>query len=118
MQPTILVVDDSSVERCLASSLLAEKSDYRILFAEDGRKALEVLRRSTIDLVVTDLVMPVMDGLELADRGILRFHRRVPDRDDPLGVAPARRRPRRNRTSWSFGVTTSGRGISATTTVA
>lgn len=61
----ILVVDDSVVERHLAGALLAGRLDFEIVYAEDGRHALQQLQRMQIDLVVTDLVMPGMDGLEL-----------------------------------------------------
>lgn len=61
----ILVVDDSLVERCLASTLLSEELDFQIQFAEDGCIALDKIRHSPPDLVITDLVMPNMDGLNL-----------------------------------------------------
>ena len=40
--------------------------DYDVALAINGRLALEVLRERTVDLVITDLMMPVMDGAELA----------------------------------------------------
>jgi CheY-like chemotaxis protein len=61
----ILVVDDSCVERSLASALLSEQAGFRVCFAEDGCQALDKMRQSAPDLVITDLVMPEMDGLEL-----------------------------------------------------
>ncbi len=69
----ILVVDDSRVERVLAGSLLASQLDCEIVFAEDGRDALEKMREMKPDLVVTDLVMPEMDGLQLVREGRLEF---------------------------------------------
>lgn len=61
----ILVVDDSRVERCLAGTLLAQRPDTRVAFAADGKEALRKIRSMRPNLVVTDLVMPEMDGLEL-----------------------------------------------------
>ncbi len=61
----LLVVDDSPVDRRLIAGLLAEERRYAIDFAEDGREALERMEESHYDLVVTDLVMPELNGLEL-----------------------------------------------------
>lgn len=60
----VLIVDDSSVERCLAGALLGAQSNVRVLFADNGRNALEKVRQSKPDVIVTDLVMPEMNGLE------------------------------------------------------
>ena len=61
----LLIVDDSRVERLLIEGLLRSQPDYRVDFAEDGKQALQKLALKSPDLVVTDLVMPEMDGLEL-----------------------------------------------------
>ncbi|GAB6164332.1 response regulator [Thermostilla marina] len=61
----VLVVDDSPVDRRLIAGLLAEEQRYAIDFAENGREALERLEGSRYDLIVTDLVMPELNGLEL-----------------------------------------------------
>jgi anti-anti-sigma factor len=61
----ILVVDDSEVDRCLVGGLLAANPDYRIAYATSGRDALTQMCHSLPDLVVSDLVMPEVDGLEL-----------------------------------------------------
>jgi two-component system, chemotaxis family, sensor kinase CheA len=60
----ILVVDDSPLTRELISALL-EAVGYDILTAADGVEALHLLSHSQVDLVVTDLEMPGLDGLEL-----------------------------------------------------
>lgn len=61
---TILAVDDSSSIRKFI--LLALKVyGYRVITAEDGMKALEMLPNEDIDLLITDLNMPNMDGYEL-----------------------------------------------------
>jgi CheY-like chemotaxis protein/anti-sigma regulatory factor (Ser/Thr protein kinase) len=63
--PSILVVDDSNVDRRLAVGLLERIPECTIYEASDGRKALEQLELHLPDLVVTDMLMPNMNGLEL-----------------------------------------------------
>ncbi len=63
--PVILVVDDSPIERHLAGTLLREGLHARIVTAVNGRDALEQLRALIPSLVLTDLQMPEMDGLQL-----------------------------------------------------
>ncbi|WP_224243788.1 hybrid sensor histidine kinase/response regulator [Hyalangium gracile] len=60
----ILVVDDSPLTRELISALL-EAVGYDIVAAADGAEALHLLTQTQVDLVVTDLEMPGLDGLEL-----------------------------------------------------
>lgn len=61
---SVLVVDDEvKMQRILEIMLRDLKLD--VLRASHGREALEVLGRETVDLVITDLRMPVMDGMEL-----------------------------------------------------
>lgn len=63
--PSVLVVDDQFTVRELQRSIL-ETAGYRVETAQDGRRALERIDRSPdIDLVVTDVQMPEMDGFEL-----------------------------------------------------
>lgn len=61
----ILVVDDSATDRRLVGGILAKDETLRVDFAEHGAAALARMRIACPDLVVTDLMMPEMDGLEL-----------------------------------------------------
>lgn len=63
--PTVLVVDDSAVDRRLVCEFLRKQSDWTVQDAADGFEALARLKDAAPDLVVTDLNMPEMDGLEL-----------------------------------------------------
>jgi CheY-like chemotaxis protein len=63
---TLLLVDDERLfTQSLAEGLRAVEPSYRVLTAENGAKALEALAGNPVDLVLTDLKMPVMDGFEL-----------------------------------------------------
>jgi len=71
----ILVVDDEpQITRVLRTSLSSHAYDVRV--ANDGETALEIMKDWTPDLVITDLSMPNMDGLELTRR--LRTTTKVP----------------------------------------
>ena len=61
-RPTLLVVDDEAAIRDLCARALC---DYRIVEAENGRDALDALERETVDLILVDVMMPVMNGLDL-----------------------------------------------------
>lgn len=66
--PTILVVDDDEVHRELTSRCLETIPDLRIVFAQEGGEALRRITEERPDLVLTDLRMPGMDGLELVEK--------------------------------------------------
>jgi CheY-like chemotaxis protein/anti-sigma regulatory factor (Ser/Thr protein kinase) len=66
--PTILVVDDDAVHRELAVRCLKPIRNLNLLEAEDGAGALGRIASDRPDLVLTDLRMPGMDGLELVER--------------------------------------------------
>jgi two-component system chemotaxis response regulator CheY len=57
-----LVVDDSSSMRALLGVAL-RKAGYGVVEARDGREALERLEAVAVDLIVSDCIMPVMDGI-------------------------------------------------------
>jgi two-component system, cell cycle sensor histidine kinase and response regulator CckA len=66
---TVLVVDDDAILRELLARVLVDEG-YAVLTAEDGEQALAIATTldGQLDLVVTDILLPVMDGLELAAR--------------------------------------------------
>ena len=62
----ILVVDDEAPIREFVARALNHMDGYHVETAEDGLEALDVLARSPFDLLITDIVMPGLDGIELA----------------------------------------------------
>ena len=65
--PTILVVDDKDAMRNMLTETLREEG-YRVDSADDGQKALDLVRNKAYDLVLTDLKMPSVDGLEVLSK--------------------------------------------------
>ncbi len=72
----VLVVDDNPVSRELIREVL-QSPQHRILEAEDGEEALEMVRQEEPDLVLLDIQLPVLDGFEVLRRirGNPRFAR-------------------------------------------
>ncbi|MBO0902789.1 response regulator transcription factor [Jiella sonneratiae] len=60
----ILVVEDEAMLLMLASIAL-EDHGYEVLTAANGRKGLEIVRHERIDVIVTDFMMPEMDGIAM-----------------------------------------------------
>lgn len=77
MPPAILVVEDERDIRELLVYVLTREG-YRVLHAPNGQAALEKLERSDVDLVLTDVTMPVMDGAQMAKLIRSRSRKRVP----------------------------------------
>lgn len=67
-QSQILIVDDMEINRAILCELFRE--DYGLLEAENGQEALELIHqyRSSIAVILLDIVMPVMDGFQLMER--------------------------------------------------
>ena len=62
---TVLVVDDNEELRHFIVSIL--RKEYHIIEAENGKKGLEIIRLELPDLVLSDVMMPCMDGIELLE---------------------------------------------------
>ena len=67
VKPHVLFVDDDDMARRLWGSVLAA-SGFEVLHAKDGAEGREMARRFRPDLILLDILMPVMSGLEAANR--------------------------------------------------
>jgi two-component system chemotaxis response regulator CheY len=77
-QRSILIVDDEFGLAEMLRDMLREL-DYDVTLAINGRLALDILGEKQVDLVITDMMMPVMDGFELATAmRQSRAHRAIP----------------------------------------
>ena len=65
-KPTVLVIDDNNDIRQYEHTLLQD--DYIVMEAVDGKEGLEIAKKEVPDLVVCDVMMPVMDGLEFTEQ--------------------------------------------------
>ena len=78
MKKKVLTVDDSRTMRDMVSFTL-KGAGYEVVEAADGQQALNVIGGTKVDLVITDLNMPVMDGLTLIKRlRAMPTHRTLP----------------------------------------
>ncbi len=62
--PHILIVDDEEYQRILLCEILSSDPTFTFAEAENGQQALDVARAEPFDLVLMDIMMPVMDGLK------------------------------------------------------
>src|SRR5262249_27560405 len=62
---SVLVVDDSAMDRHLAGAIVQKMSGWQATFASNGVEALAMLENQRPDVVLTDMLMPEMDGLQL-----------------------------------------------------
>ncbi|MFH1633587.1 MAG: response regulator, partial [Chloroflexota bacterium] len=92
MNETILVVDDEPKIVKLACDYL-ERSGYRVLTAADGNTALAAARRERPNLIVLDLMLPGMDGLDVcralrreSDVPIIMLTARAEESDQLIGL--------------------------------
>lgn len=61
----LIVEDNNDMARYIASCL---KPEYKVTFAKDGKEGLEIAKENIPDIVVTDVMMPIMDGFELTQK--------------------------------------------------
>lgn len=70
----ILLVDDEMIFlKSLAEGLRMVNKDYNVMLAENGEHAIRILKSIRVDLLLTDLKMPVMDGFDLLLRVVKDF---------------------------------------------
>ncbi|MCH3963236.1 MAG: response regulator transcription factor [Clostridium sp.] len=91
MNRTILMVDDEDRMRVLMEAYL-KKEGFGVILAENGQKALDKFKKNSIDLVVLDIMMPVMDGWtvcrrlrEISNVPIIMLTAKAEDEDQLLG---------------------------------
>ncbi len=70
----ILVIDDEELIRSFLRDLLKEEG-YEVIMASDGEEGLALFETNSIDLVITDIIMPVKDGLDT----ILELKKKAPE---------------------------------------
>ncbi len=95
-RPRVLVVDDSPVIRDIVGEILTA-AGIEVLTAENGKAALELVARKPCDLVITDIEMPRMTGLELLE------HIRRDNELLPVVVLTTRNRPEHRREAALLG---------------
>jgi CheY-like chemotaxis protein len=76
MMPHILVIDDDAPVLSLFGQAL-ENAGYSVALAPDGREGMRLLKQQKPDLIITDIMMPEMDGLELLTK-IRKQHAEIP----------------------------------------
>lgn len=64
----VLIVDDSPIDRALAGGLFQKQAKCDVVYAENGQAGLQLVLDQKPDLIVTDMQMPVMNGLELVEK--------------------------------------------------
>jgi len=65
--PRVVIVDDTTEARLLIRRILQSQGDFTIFEAENGKEALQVVRREKPDLIILDLMMPELDGFGVLD---------------------------------------------------
>ncbi len=75
--PTILVADDDRITRQLLMRCLST-AGYKVVVANNGREALDVMNKQPVDLVLMDMNMPELDGWTAACNISVKFEKRVP----------------------------------------
>ena len=78
MAEKILIVDDEPDMLKLLSMILREKTSYEITTTNNPVEALELAKKGVFDLVISDLKMPGLDGIEIID-AVKADRRRHPD---------------------------------------
>ncbi len=70
----VLVVDDDEINRQMATMILTKKLPYKVLTADNGMRAIEIMAQYDINLVLLDIDMPVWDGFKTLE--VIRSEKR------------------------------------------
>lgn len=101
ISPVILLVDDDDIQRSYLKDAFIKEFKCRILEAEDGIRAVPVILKEPVELVITDLFMPKMNGLALT-----HFIRNCPDKSViPVIMISSRAGPEEQEKASKVGVT-------------
>jgi DNA-binding NtrC family response regulator len=68
MKKKILIVDDDWEMRSIEKTIIADIDDFEIIEASNGKEAVDLLRYTNVDLLITDICMPEMNGIELVEK--------------------------------------------------
>ena len=102
MKKEIIIVDDFKNTRWIVEQILQKEDDLKVHSAENGQEALNMFDGRQIDLLITDLNMPVMDGIELvkAVRNLEKY------RYIPIIMLTTERDPEKKQKALNIKVTT------------
>ena len=64
----ILIVDDDCVMRRIEKEIIGDIEDFEVIEASNGKEAVDLLRYKAVDLLITDICMPEMNGIELVEK--------------------------------------------------
>ena len=73
---TILIVDDETQTQIFIKNCLSEKSQHKIISVSNARDALSLIKANKVDLVITDVMLPDMDGISLSSE-IRKFNNSI-----------------------------------------
>ena len=68
MSKILIIEDEEPIRRVLVRILLEEDSSFKIQEASDGKKGLDLIKKESFDLVLCDIKMPIIDGIDLLQR--------------------------------------------------
>ena len=93
----VLVVDDDKNIRYVMKEIL-ETAHYTVFVAENGEKAFDVLEKEHVDIVIVDIMMPLMDGYEFT-RELRRFNSEI-----PILMVSAKQLPEDRKKGFVYGI--------------
>ena len=75
---TVMIVEDAAMMRTVLAQLLATETRYKVVAScENGEKALAALAKTEPDIILVDIEMPIMDGIEFLRRARIKTRARI-----------------------------------------